>query len=84
MNLDDDTSRVESFFSLQSLPWPTVVSADPESRGMQTPLAVRCGVEFIPFIVLVGRDGRVAALNVRGGQLGPKLAELLAQPATGG
>ena len=36
-----------------------------------------CGVEYFPFIVLVGRDGKVAALNVRGADLGPKLAELL-------
>ena len=87
VNLDDDKANVESFFSVQQLPWPTVVSADPEARGMQTPLAMKCGVEFIPFVVLVGRDGRVAALNVRGMELGPKVAELLSaqEPAaTGG
>ena len=75
------------FFSLQQLPWPTVVSADPNTRGMKTPLAIDCGIEFIPFIVLVGRDGNVAALNVRGEELGPRLAELLAVPVetpTGG
>lgn len=85
INLDEDPSTLSSFFSLQELPWPTVVSADPQKRGMETPIAVRCGVEFIPFLVLVGRDGRVAALNVRDQDLGPKIAELLSEPMpTGG
>jgi thiol-disulfide isomerase/thioredoxin len=86
VNLDDDPQDVQAFFSVQKLPWPTVLSTDPQTRGMKTPLAVESGVEFIPFIVLVGRDGKVAALNVRGEKLEPKLVELLNAPAesTGG
>ena len=81
VNLDDDPQDVQAFFSVQKLPWPTVLSTDPQSRGMKTPLAVESGVEFIPFIVLVGRDGKVAALNVRGEKLEPKLVELLSATA---
>jgi len=77
VNLDSDLQNVERFFSVQRLPWPTVVSANPQQRGMQSPLAVQSGVSYIPFLVLVGRDGKVAALNVTGPDLGPKIAELL-------
>jgi hypothetical protein len=75
VNVNENPDDVKLFFSVQQLPWPTVV--DPEKRGMENPLAVRSGVDFIPFIVLVGRDGNVAAINVRGDDLGPKIEELL-------
>ena len=77
INLDENRKDLERFFSFQHLPWPTVVSADPTKQGMQTPLAAKCGVNVLPFVVLVGRDGRVAAINVRGPVLDEKLTELL-------
>lgn len=81
VNLDDDPQAVQQFFQLQQLPWTTVFSSDPNARGFDNPLAVQCGVEAIPFLVLVDKDGTAVALNVRGPALGEKLAELLGQPA---
>jgi len=77
VNLDENRADVQQFFENEGLPWPTVFSDDPNANGFENPNAVRCGVEAIPFLVLVGADGKVAALHVRGPQLGAKLAELL-------
>jgi len=77
VNLDDDRQTVVRFLDIQPLPWTTVVSADPNAQGFENPLAVQCGIDAIPFLVLVGRDGKVDALHVRGEKLEQKLAEML-------
>jgi hypothetical protein len=46
--------------------------------GMETPLARSLVINAIPFTMLIGRDGNVAAIHVRGPALEPKVAELLA------
>jgi thiol-disulfide isomerase/thioredoxin len=85
VNVDNNPQGLQRFFSVQSLPWATIVNpqpaADPDSPEITHPLAVRCGVDAIPFLVLVGRDGKVNAIHVRGEKLGKKLAELLGPPA---
>jgi thiol-disulfide isomerase/thioredoxin len=94
VNLDDDPKNVERFLEVQPLPWTTAFSADPAARGFNHPLAVQCGVDAIPFVVLVDRDGKVKALHVRGEQLDRQLEAIFgpaapaakptaAQPATG-
>jgi thiol-disulfide isomerase/thioredoxin len=77
VNLDDEPQQVQQFLRLQPLPWPTVFSGDPNARGLEHPMAEKCGVEAIPFLVLVDRDGKASALHVRGPALGKKLEELL-------
>ncbi len=83
INLDDDPQKVQNFLSSQQLPWATVFSAG-DKTGFENPNAVRCGVEAIPFIVLVDRQGNVAALHVRGPQLEKKLTEMLGAPSDPG
>ena len=80
INLDNDLATVEGFLKAQPLPWPTVVSDQEDEFGFENPNAVRCGVRGIPFLVLVGQDGNVAALHVRDRLLDEKLAELLGEP----
>jgi thiol-disulfide isomerase/thioredoxin len=72
VNLDEDSQAVAEFLKFQPLPWTTVVSPD----GRPNPLLAKLGVEAIPFVVLVGRDGTALALNVRGESLGKKLQAL--------
>lgn len=81
INLDDDPQTVQRFLNVQPLPWATVISSDANARGLETPLAVKCGIDAIPFIVLVDRDGKVNALHVRGEKLEQKLAQLLGPPS---
>jgi thiol-disulfide isomerase/thioredoxin len=77
VNLDDDVQSVQAFLEPQPLPWKTVVAADPNARGFENPMAVKCGVDAIPFLVLVNQEGKVEALHVRGEMLEAKLAEML-------
>lgn len=68
VNLDQQRADLDRFVAVQPLPWSTVVDADA--------FAEKCGVESIPFVVLIGRDGRVLDLHVRGESLGVRLAQL--------
>jgi thiol-disulfide isomerase/thioredoxin len=84
VNLDDDVQELKDFSSLQPLPWPSVLSADPNAVGWEHPMVARNGVAAIPFLVLVDRDGTALALNTRGPALGEKLAELFPDAASTG
>ena len=80
VNLDSELETVQEFLEKQPLPWATVVGEDESELGFENPNAVRCGVKAIPFLVLVGQDGNVAALHVRDKLLEEKLIELLGEP----
>lgn len=85
VNLDEEIQELKDFSKLQPLPWPSVLSANPEAIGWDHPMAAKNGVAAIPFLVLVDREGTAIALNTRGPALGEKLAELFpdaAPPAT--
>jgi thiol-disulfide isomerase/thioredoxin len=82
VNLDDDLATVEEFFANQPLPWTTVVGKGEAERGFAHPAAVKCGVNAIPFVVLVGRDGKVAGIHVRGERLEKALSKMLASQET--
>jgi hypothetical protein len=40
-------------------------------------MAARFGIRGIPAFILVGKDGKVAAVHCRGKQLGKQLAQLI-------
>ncbi|MFN3148775.1 redoxin family protein [Bremerella sp.] len=83
VNLDDDPRARSAFFQSNALPWPTVVSADPDNTGFKDPNAQRCGVEALPFLVFVGPDGTVVEINPRGERLEELLQSVLNQGAGG-
>jgi len=83
VNLDQDTKTVKRFMDIQPLPWTIVISADPEKQGPNNPLAVRCGVDLLPFAVLLDREGKVVALHARQDRLLQKVSDLLGPPAGG-
>lgn len=83
VNLDDDPRARSAFFQSNALPWPTVVSADPNNTGFMDPNAQRCGVEALPFLVFVGPDGTVVEINPRGERLEELLQSVLNQGAGG-
>ncbi len=80
INLDKDAAARDEWLKTQPLPWTTVISANESEVGFKNPLAVKCGVEAIPFVVLVGKDGNVDSIHVRGAMLGERLAALLGPP----
>ena len=77
INLDEDRSRLDSFLGTEKLPWKTVVSSDATKVAFETPLVSKIGISAIPFIAIIGKDGKVAAIHTRGKNLDPKVAELL-------
>ena len=77
VNLDEDPKTLLRFLDVQPLSWTTVISDDPNAQGFDHPLAVQCGIDAIPFLVLVDREGKVDALHVRGERLDERLAKLL-------
>ncbi|HEV7281291.1 MAG TPA: TlpA disulfide reductase family protein [Pirellulaceae bacterium] len=81
VNLDDELSAVKQFLTANSLPWTTIVTDDPSKVGFDSPMAKKYGVEAIPFVLLVDRDGVVLDIHVRGADLGKRLAELYGESA---
>ena len=47
------------------------------SAFAKLPMAAKCGINGIPFLVLVGKDGKVDSLHVRGPKLKTRLTQLL-------
>mgnify|MGYP000085465418 CR=1 FL=1 len=85
VNLNTNLSELKQFLSLQELPWTTITSPIVlEGRAgedwSQLPMAAKCGVDAIPFLVLIGKDGKVDSIHVRGPKLRARLVQLLGEP----
>jgi thiol-disulfide isomerase/thioredoxin len=74
ISLDEDRSTLEAFLREQELPWRTLFSDNIQTTQA---LANRFGVEGIPALMLVGKDGKVITLKARGADLGKELERLL-------
>jgi thiol-disulfide isomerase/thioredoxin len=72
VNLDQDPQALSGFLTSQQLPWANI-------RGSE--MAKKCGVDTIPFVVLLDQNGVVIDLHVRENVLGEKLNKLLGPPA---
>jgi len=79
VNLDENTADLTTFLQSKKLNWATYVSSDPAARGFETPLAQELGISAIPFVALIGKDGNVAAIHVRGSKIAQQVAEQLAK-----
>jgi len=72
ISLDEERAEVEKFVADNKIPWPILFAG----KGWQDPIAQFYGISGIPQLVLIGRDGNVITLDVRGEKLGERLAEL--------
>ena len=81
INLDEERSKLDEFLEKKPLKWNTYVSSseDPKNRGFRTPIATEIGIAAIPFVAVIGKDGNVAAIHVRGPKLESTIAEQLAK-----
>lgn len=77
VNMDENLASGRSFVEQQKFPWRSFHNQNLHELGFKSALAQQLGVSAIPFMLLLDRDGRVAALHVRGEQLGPAIAKLL-------
>ena len=76
ISIDQDRKAIEDFVEKEKQPWTILLDRN-EARGTDKSMATYYGIFTIPQMILVGKDGKVLALNVRGEQLGKKLDELL-------
>lgn len=76
--LDEQPAPAERAISLFQLPWPVLYSQDEDERGWQDPRAIQCGVNSLPAMFLLDRQGRVVSLSARGERLDALLDEMLA------
>ena len=82
ISIDRDRKAIEDFVEKEKRPWTILLDRN-EARGTDQSMATYYGIFTIPQMILVGKDGKVLALNVRGGQLGKKLEELLGPAVEG-
>lgn len=75
VSLDDDVEALKAFVDERKIPWP-ILFEKPGGQGWRHPLATKYGVSGIPTVILVGRDGKVVSLDVRGEKLGAELDKL--------
>ena len=76
VSVDQDRHALEDFLQEHPHPWTVLLDAS-EAAGTDQSLATYYGIIGIPQTVLVGRDGKVITLSVRGPQLGQELGKLL-------
>jgi len=75
VSLDNNVEALTRFVEKEKMPWANIYEQGP--RGWDQPLVKHYGVMSIPFTVLIGRDGNVIAMNVRGPALERELEKLL-------
>ncbi|MBI1194846.1 MAG: redoxin domain-containing protein [Gammaproteobacteria bacterium] len=78
ISLDQNRSALSSFLDQRKLPWTQVadIGREPDNR-----LGDKYGVASIPFMILVGRDGRIVAINPRGPALAKAVTKALEESA---
>ncbi len=75
VNMDSNRQRFMKFIENRELPWDHITGTK-EAFGWDQPIAAHYGISSIPTQMLIGRDGKVIALNLRGKALDRKLEEL--------
>jgi thiol-disulfide isomerase/thioredoxin len=74
VSVDKDLGELQKFLVQENPPWTVLADRHPQNR---TSMAAAYGIRGIPAFILVGKDGKVAAVNCRGKRLGEQLAKLL-------
>lgn len=73
ISLDQDKDKLTSFVKEKKMVWSQYF----DGKGWENALSTKFGIHSIPATFLIGKDGKVAATNLRGPALEEKLAELL-------
>jgi thiol-disulfide isomerase/thioredoxin len=85
ISLDHDKKTLTDQLDKKSEPWMTIFDGEgskPDENGqLEFPNANRYAISSIPFMVLVGKDGKVIGVNLFGPPLEAELTKLLGAPA---
>jgi len=77
VSLDSDRDKLDAFLKKQNgMTWPQFF----DGQGWSNALAVKYGVESIPFTVLIGPGGKIIGTDLRGAALESAVAAALAKP----
>ena len=66
ISLDQEKGDLESFIKDQEMPWPQHF----DGKGWGNEIAAKFGIQSIPATFLLGKDGKIAATDLRGAALG--------------
>jgi thiol-disulfide isomerase/thioredoxin len=77
VSVDEDLDALNSFVADERPPWTVVADNHPKNKKS---MAAKFGIRGIPAFILVGKDGKVAAVHCRGERLGKQLAQLIRNP----
>lgn len=83
INMDTDPKLAHKYIDETGANFPTIYSDDPKAQGWEAPLAVKYGVNAIPRVMLIDKDGNVVSISARGPKLAKLLEGLLGPPAPG-
>ena len=76
VSLDSDRDKLDAFLKQEDgMTWQQYF----DGQGWSNKLAVKYGVEAIPFAVLVGSDGKIVGKDLRGDDLGTAVGAALAK-----
>ncbi len=62
ISLDEDKNALTSFIKARQMPWPQIF----DGKGWQSRVPGVYGVKAIPFMLIIGKDGKIASVNPRG------------------
>jgi thiol-disulfide isomerase/thioredoxin len=75
ISVDEDLNALAAFINQEKPPWTVVADNHPSNRNS---MGGKFGIRGIPAFILIGKDGKAAAINCRGPRLGQELDKLLA------
>jgi peroxiredoxin len=81
VSVDEDLEALANFVTKAKPPWAVVADV---LAGKQNSMAGKYGIQSLPASVLIDQQGKVAAVNCRGKELGEQLDKVLAAAARGG
>ncbi|MEX2188240.1 MAG: TlpA disulfide reductase family protein [Pirellulales bacterium] len=79
VSLDYKKADLDGFLAQRKLPWPILANMVDKPEGTPEPNAERYGVDGIPWVILVDKQGKAAAVGLHGEALEARVKELLAQ-----
>jgi thiol-disulfide isomerase/thioredoxin len=83
VSFDSERATLVKFLEANPTPWPQIFFEGKGQSGFENPLGLRYGIKAIPSLLVIDREGKLAARDVRGPQVGAAVAEALGQPVPG-
>lgn len=77
VSLDKEKVKLEEFVKEREIPWIQTFPVEGEPQGWQAPLATKYGINSIPRMFLIDKDGTLVSTSLRGRTLEDKVRELM-------